>query len=342
MPTNSIFKRFDEEDIVRANPSEVTTGLWTGDSGSLSTFYTSSVQSASLSQEYYYDVYNIHPSSSLAEIQFSVAYGHRTGGGCPTLAQSDTATLSTQVVYSQYRNMLLDGTDSQFTFYDDYNSDHIFVINIARQRVRERFDPGNFLLKLSGSSGIFSFIDDSDQTLNAASGRGGQVFNLVSGSLTGVSGSTVVSSSSPTQGGFGLVYPDLGFIVLNPDALREVGAVANPTTSSAVMPAYNHKLLFTSIVGGADFQARSAETISSTHFFVRLRNSEFNYSNNPTFFDETSGAIQNSDFILDPKVFVTSIGLYNDGNELLAIAKISAPIAKSFAAESLLRVRLDF
>ena len=30
-----IFKRFEEDDIVRANPTEVSTGLWTGDTGSL-------------------------------------------------------------------------------------------------------------------------------------------------------------------------------------------------------------------------------------------------------------------------------------------------------------------
>lgn len=340
---NTIYKRLDSDDIVRANPTEVTTGIWTGDSGSITTFYTSSVQSASLSSQYYYDVYNINPTSSLAEVQFSVAYGHINGGGAPTLTQSDTATLSTKVIYSQYRNMLLDGTDTKFTFSGNYDSNHIFVINLARARLRERLDPGNFVLYLSGSGGLRTFIDDSGQTLSAGSGKGGQVFNLVSGSLTGPSGSTVISTSSPTQGGFGLVYPDLGYIVLNPDALVEVGALTSTiVTSSAVMPAYNQQRLFNSMVRGADFQARSAETISSTHYFVRLRNQEFNYSNNPTFFDETNGSIENSEFIQNPVVYVTSIGFYNDNNELLAVAKLSRPIPKSFATETLIRARLDW
>jgi hypothetical protein len=340
---NTVYKRLDAEDIVRANPTEVTTGIWTGDSGSITTFYTSSVQSASLSSQYYYDVYNINPTSSLAEVQFSVAYGHISGGGAPTLTQSDTATLSTQVIYSQYRNMLLDGTDTKFTFNGNYDSNHIFVINLARARLRERLDPGNFILYLSGSGGLRTFIDDSGQTLSAGTGKGGQVFNLVSGSLTGVSGSTVVSASSATQGGFGLVYPDLGFIVLNPDALREVGALtATPTTSSALMHNYNHQILFNSMVKGADFQARSAETISSTHYFVRLRNQEFNYSNNPTFFDETNGSIENNEFVQNPVVYVTSIGFYNDQNELLAVAKLSKPVKKTFDSETLIRARLDW
>jgi hypothetical protein len=41
-------------------------------------------------------------------------------------------------------------------------------------------------------------------------------------------------------------------------------------------------------------------------------------------------------------VFPTSIGLYNSKNELLAIAKLSRPLEKSFDKEALIRVRLDF
>jgi hypothetical protein len=93
---------------------------------------------------------------------------------------------------------------------------------------------------------------------------------------------------------------------------------------------------------GGDFQARSAETISSTHYFVRLRNKDFNYTNNPTFYNNTNGQILNDDFVEDPRVFPTSVGLYNSRNELLAIAKLSRPLEKSFDKEALIRVRLDF
>jgi hypothetical protein len=341
---DSIYKRFEDADIVKANPAEVTTGIWTGDVGTLSTFFTSSVQSGSLSSQFYYDVYQIDPLvSASADVQFSLAYGHITGGGAPTLTDSNTATLAPQVVYSQYRNLLLDATDPKFTFFNNYDSNHIFVINMSRQRLRERLDPGNLLLTLSGSTGKFTFIDDSGQTLNAASGRGGQVFNIVSGSLTGPSGSTVISSSSPTQGGFGLLYPDVGLIVLNPDALREIGALpSTPVTSSGFPIQYNHQIALKSLRLGASFQARSAETISSTHYFVRLRNMEYNYSNNPTFFDETTGTIFNNDFVNDPRVYITTIGLYNDNNELLAVAKLSKPIKKDSASELLLKTKLDW
>ena len=90
------------------------------------------------------------------------------------------------------------------------------------------------------------------------------------------------------------------------------------------------------------FRARSAETIASTHYFVRLRNKEYNYSNNPTFSNTSTGVLVQSEFKNDPKVYITTIGLYNDSNELLAVAKLSKPVRKSFDEEVLLRVRLDF
>jgi hypothetical protein len=356
----STYKRFDEDDVVPGNPTEVTVGLWSGDTGSLASFFTSSTQaSASTAGQYYFDVYQVDPTNvstlPVPEVQFSIAYGNRAGGGAPTLTQDDNATLSTQAVYSQYRNLLLDPNDTQFTFDGSYNSDHIYVINVARSRLKERMDPGNWLLMLSGSNGTRTFIDDSGQTLDPTVGKAGSVFNIVSGNLTGVSGSTIASSQSANFGGFGLFYPSLGIMVLNPNAISEsVGFAAGnnfysasngpfaASTGSSTQHQYNHAGLYKSIKMGGDFQARSAETISSTNYFVRVRNKDFNYSNNPTFFDETNGNLVLNSFIKDPRVYLTSIGMYNDQNELLAVAKMSRPTLKSFDRELLIRVRLDW
>ena len=340
-----IFKRFEADDIAKANPAEVSTGLWTGDTGSLTTFFTSSTQTASAAGQYFFDVYNLHPTAASSEVQFGVAYGHISGLGAPILADDDNALLPTKATYFQYRNILLEPDDANFTFLPTsagatFNADEIFAINIQRQRIKERLDPGNWVLKLkSGSDVAHSFIDDSGQTLGETFGTSGRVFNVVSGSLTGVSGSTTAISTS-VSGGFGLVYPDVGIIVLNPRALKEVGCVQE--TSLQTSSVQNHNKLLQSMQAGVDFQARSAEVISSTHYFVRLRNKEFNYSNNPSFYNESNGAIINTNFIQNPVVYVTTIGLYNDNNELLAIAKLSQPFAKSFDREALIRVRLSW
>jgi hypothetical protein len=351
----SIYKRFEEDDIVRANPTEVTTGLWTGDTGSLTAFFTSSTQaSSSTSGQYFWNVYNVNANTtSSAEVQFAVAYGHRLGGGQASLSANSNSTLSTLATYLQYRNLLLEPDDSQFTFDGNWSTDHIYVLNIQRARLKENLDPGNWQVTLSGSSGKFTFIDDSGQTLGASFGKSGEVFKVVSGTLTGgVNGAAVIhSSTSIASGGYGLCYPTLGIVVLNPDAIKSTIGMSTgsyptalpfaPRTGSTTNE-WNHAGLYNAIVLGGNFTARSAETISSTHYFVHLRNKEFNYSNNPSFYDETSGGITNSEFIRDPRVYPTTIGFYNDNNELLAVAKLSKATQKSFDKEMHVRVKLDW
>ena len=56
-----IYKRFGEFDKVNAKVEVVTTGLWTGDSGSLTAFYTASSQTTTNSGYYYFNVYNSNP-----------------------------------------------------------------------------------------------------------------------------------------------------------------------------------------------------------------------------------------------------------------------------------------
>jgi hypothetical protein len=394
----STYVRFITEDVVEANQTIVTTGLWSGDEGRLETssLFLFDTQLGN-SGEYYFDAFNRNPNiEDLAEVQFAIAYGHINGGGAPTVQDDDQSKLPTKVIYSQYRNLLLQPGDPKFIF-NGVESDHIYVINIQRARVKEQLDPGNWQLPLSGANGKFTFIDDSGETLGAfaANSQAGRIFKVISGSITSPDG--VVTGSDNYNGkGFGFVYPDLGIIVLNPDAicpavgfytsastLTESGSDATgssltnttqiynnlnistlddsialpyaPLTSSAVTPAewgtnrsaYNHAGLYVALRNAVldddlDFRARSAETISSTHYFVRLRNRDFNYSNNPTFTNPEDGTLVQSDFREDPKVYVTTIGLYNDNNELLAVAKLSKPVRKSFAEEILMRVRLDF
>lgn len=396
-----IYKQFADDDIVSAEQTIVTTGLWSGDTGSLegATMYFYDDQ-VGKSGEYYLDIYDIDPNvNDLAEVQFAVTYGHVNGGGAPTLINDEQAKLPTKAIYSQYRNLLLDPTDTKFSF-NGVESDHIYVINIQRARVREQLDPGNWQLPLSGANGVLTFIDDSNQTLGAltANSRAGRVYNVVSGSITTASGSVTSSTNATEFGGkgYGLVYPDLGIIVLNPDAIcpavgfyvsgsNLTGTPVNNVTGSfasgsvpfytsanvltvdaaVTLPhapftvntdganwnnergAFNHAALVASMrnaVGNTtyEFRARSAETISSTHYFVRLRNKEYNYSNNPTFRNPDDNTLIQSDFKTDPRVYITTIGLYNNENELLAVAKLSKPVRKSYSEELLIRVRLDF
>ena len=358
------------EDIVTRDV-EVTTGLWSGETGSLTTFFTSTTQLGKANSKYFVDVYDKDPSSdSTAEVQYSLAYGHVSGAGSPTLVQDDTSTLSTKAIYFQFKNALLDDPeDSLFSFQNSTTSEDIYAIAISRARFKSVVDPGNFQITLSGSNGLFTFIDDSLQALGTrrSFAKSGNTFNIVSGSISGVSGSTIAGSTASNGEGYGTFYPQKGIMILNPSALGDTlgfAAQSENTTGNAATDKgadglapedpytaslagagkeqHNWIGLHRSLVLGADFQARSAETISSQHLFIRLRNNHATTSNNPTWINETDKKVQIEEFEYDPKTFITTVGLYNNENELLAVAKLSRPLEKSLTKEALIRVRLDF
>ena len=190
---------------------------------------------------------------------------------------------------------------------------------------------------------FISLIDDSGDYENKDSqaGANGGVYNVVSGSLaTGIHNPT-----APHY--YGLAYPTMGVIILNDNVLN-LSCSFNTVTGSNVV-GDNAWKLFTSISGAMStnsttnaFQARNVETVSSTHYFVRVKNGEYNFSNNPTFITGSVGEFSQPTFIGDPKTYLTTIGMYNDRQELLAVAKLSQPIQKSFSIETLIKVKLDF
>ena len=363
---SGIYKRFSEFDQITGKVEIVTTGLWTGDTGSLAEHHTGS-QAQSASADYFYNIYN---TASNGEVQYAVAYGHISGSGSVALSTNDNAKFPTKATYMQYRSYLLGQEDSHFTFASasgtGHNTEDIFVINVARARYKESMDAGNWSLKLSGSRGAITLIDDSGKKFSDTVGKAGRVFDVVSGSLNlgssaeatidqrYTSGSTDGNSFSVGQG-YGIFYPDQGIIVLNPGALEsEIGfsahtgsATLNYSTTSSLFTGVDadkkaHHWLYAAIKNGADFEARRTENVSTSHYFVRANNREFNFSNNPTFVSGSDNAFAVSSFKRDPRVYITTIGLYNNANEMLAVAKTSQPIAKSFDKEVLVKVKLDF
>jgi len=212
-------------------------------------------------------------------------------------------------------------------------------------------DPGNLSLTLTGTGGTHTFIDDSGKKFGDKLGKAGRVFKVVSGSLNlGTENEATVNSTvSSGDVGFGLFYPDRGIIILSPAALEDsVGSVnvngasvSIAGSASTSVEQENHKILVNAINVGGDFQARRTENVSTQHFFVRATNREFNYSNNPTYVNSLGKFVETT-FETDPQTYITTIGLMNDANEMIAVAKTSQPIQKSFDKEVLIKVKLSF
>ena len=133
-------------------------------------------------------------------------------------------------------------------------------------------------------------------------------------------------------------------ILINAKALdgnTAQGGLALSTNRSANTAGNNMSTFYNLLTLSGSFRVQSEETITSNFVFVRARNAEFNYSTNPSLITG-SGEIRHNVMIDTPQSYITAVGLYNDNNDLLAVAKLSRPLLKDFSKESLVRIKLDY
>lgn len=375
-------------DVVAGRVTRVASGFWpdgspSWDQGNFTDDFWRITGSGTPSPSYgtsYYDVrytmyyLNVFPDQSSYvnyDPYFSIAYGNfygELGSGSFTTESSSIEASPTKAIYTQYKNVLLSNSDVNATSNGMFSmmsasttttAADIWTINFSAYKMKDRVDEGLLQLSFSGSKGIVTLIDDS-----IYSSQNQYVYQLVTGSLATPFG-------SPTYEGLGLFYPQVGIVVLNAALLANKvgissGSGAGPNTGgpcadgswpyiSGSLPGdiqytYNHKTLFESMnsAQGKLMNVRKSEYVPARHYFVRVMNRDFNYSNNPTYvYDGTDGVhpkgqIYNADFITDPRTYITTVGLYNDNNELVAVAKMSKPAVKTFDQELLIKVRLDF
>tara|TARA_R110002020_G_scaffold41738_2_gene122778 strand:- start:11565 stop:12629 length:1065 start_codon:yes stop_codon:yes gene_type:complete len=353
----AIFKPFnitsdqssESGDVVTNVKDIVSSGMWANGTATITSFYTSSTQSGSTG-DFFLDVYQANPQSdSTAKPQFSIAYAHFNGSGSLG-APGVTGNRAAAGLYRQLSNTLLGPNTNKFTFAGtggNITPDYVYAIAVSRTQLREKMDPGNWELHLSGSDTLLGsadarikLIDDSGATTNPEVNQGGRVFNIVSGSIASGTAVTKTAAASQEGGAYGLFYPDLGIIILNGPILNASSSLSTGTTSNDL--GGNNDKFFTKIVGGSKFQARREEVVTSQHYFCRIPNKEFNFSANPTYVTGSAGNFHNASFFKNPKSFVTQVGLYNNSNELLAVAKLSKPLLKSFSREAIIKVKLDF
>ena len=343
------YVQFESDDKVFST-ERVYASAWTNNINELTAVYTSSTQavftSPSSSGNFYIDVYNADSSLSTSEVQYSVSYGHKAGSGSVDFSQGSGGEgySATRTIYSQYRNLVFGGDETQNFTFNDYTPDDIYVININRARYKNALRMGNLNLTLSGSTGKIYLTDDSITTSGSATLRAGvgREFNLVSGSngvrlgdnLTQVEGS----------GSYGKVYPDAGFIILNPATLNAAvadGGILLGTSTTSDSAERNNEKLVNAIDLGSSFILDSQETISSRYYFCRVKNTQFNYTTNDSF-TESDGTLKYDSMTENPQVYITTVGLYNDNQDLVAVAKLSQPLPKNFTKEALIKVKLDY
>lgn len=361
------------KDISISVRKDKTRGLFDG-AQSLDCFYTSSVTS-STSKEYYYDVNDC--LNCTKSPYFAVTYGHSKGSGSIYIdSDSNNSKRYTDSIYSQYQLLCNEPTRSmdgiltlpKFTFVSEsveVESDDIYVMNFYRAGLSDKLDPGNFEINLShlsgslfansfhtgsnvkvGSSSIMQFIDNSDDFSQRYLCDDDVLtsYSIVSGSLQNG------KYEDATVNTYGRVYPSLGIIVFHPKRLNE--KLGFNTVTGSNIAGDNAFKFFTSVSGAASptvgrtqtypMLARNVSYKTTHHYSVRVYKNQSNFSNNPTYVTGSRNRIFDKCFIKEPQTYITSVGLYNENLELIAVAKLTRPLKKDFDSDLLIKIRLNW
>jgi len=339
------FKRLQPEDIVISTDSVAGT-VWSGNIPTLDQFFTSSIQTAGQVGQFYNSVFDKTPSSINSEVQFDIAYCNRFGSGSKWYNDLTPGYSPTLTNYGQYLTLILADENSVFTF-GNKTQNYFYVINLQRARYKQSILPGSLILNLTGPNGDqLKLTDDSQVNKTVQFTDAGRVYQIVKGTSAGV----VDTGDNPNgwttnEGSYGLLLPDVDLILLNGaalDATQQEGGIELNTENDSNTINNNPAKLYNAIKDGGGFTLNNEEVLSSDFIFVRARNNEFNYSENPSFISGSTGELVQSSFVDNPQTYITTVGMYNDSNELLAVAKLSRPLPKDFTKEMLVRVKLDF
>jgi len=342
------FVTLNAEDFV-VSADSITSTLWSNNTTTLTVFASGSPATNNA----YLPVYGVTSISNTDLSQFTISYGHVNGTGSAPINSSVSGLSPTRITYGQFRTLVNGDENTNFNFgTGNTNSPDVFVINISRANYKEKLFLSTFNLTLSGSGNNITLTNNSANVTTLTYCDAGRVFDIVSGS-NGSATSAIPSGSSAAgytvSGSYGKFLPDVGLILLNPRALALSSGsgginLSIPTASNSANLATINTNLYNAINNGSSiggFALNSEETITSDYIFVRIKNSDFNYTTNPSMISG-SGEFNFPSLVNNPQTYITTVGMYNDNNELLAVAKLSKPLVKDFTKEALIRVKLDF
>ena len=264
-------------------------------------------------------------------------------------------------IYRIHAKNLLGDANSDFTLVSGSTTANLreaLFIDFKRLFARDRLKRETFAIRLyqtasTGNTGTGEKIyTDVGSNSNIEQSYGGQV-------------STVVDSANTTYP-VGLLYLDQGIAVLDTQrvfdttspftmTIRAMEAVSGTMTFSGSLNKFLVSASMDDILDHVCLSRFSGSTataiafqnqtfLNSTYFTCRFAADEFNYSSNPTYTDSNGKII-----VIDPGQedvqrsfsFITSIGLYDAYDNLLAVGKASRPIFKNSQRDLSIRLRID-
>jgi hypothetical protein len=357
-----IYQSFDSGDIISGKNNTISNGYFPGNQATFlqSLLRTDTDQKQLTGSNGTYDVLNglyytnvYDSAASTKQLLFSISYGDKNGGGVKT----GSLFKNTKAIYSQFANTLLGISDEDglFSFKTGSStsntyitSSEVFVMAFSTNLMNDQIDKGQWAFALNGASGSASLhlVDETALLTPAEKKEQRLVYQIVSGSFDSDVGRTVVSGEYQ---GIGLFYPKNGIMVFNAKKLATLAGFHYDNGLTSTFHVDNSVRFYNQMVAESNrnMRVRKSEIVPSTHYFVRVKNQDFNFSNNPSFVypENISGSFKGEvidALVEEPKTYVTTVGLYNEQNELIAVAKLSQPTKKDFSSELSFRIRLDF
>tara|TARA_R110002012_G_scaffold135048_2_gene288654 strand:- start:443 stop:1537 length:1095 start_codon:yes stop_codon:yes gene_type:complete len=313
-------------------------------------------------------VYDYPFLSSSANHIFDLTAGYSNDSGLSASANTQNAKKIN--IYNQMSQVLMgyDQTGSILQFDEDGDllaggskQKNVFFMNFSRLLTKDEIKKGSFELEL-GVSGTFAqdgTAFSSRIKLTDASGSSGYLVNSPVGEYgilfaTQSAGIKVLAENKSYP--VGLLFYQAGVAVISGSIFNSAtqGGIISNTSGSVQMgystgPTGFQFITGSSISGSADairarlynLQFNNTVELNSTVYFCRVNHNEFNYSSNPTYLSGSKIRVKTKTTDL-PVSYITTVGLYSDNNELMAVSKLSEPLKKTPDNEFTIRVRLDY
>ena len=240
---------------------------------------------------------------------YNYIYGD-DGSPATTASFNPDGTITTTTQYTTNAYNYLSNTLLANRYFPTASNDIVGVIAIPSNLFGEYIKPGTFVLGYEDG-----FLTDD--------GEGGLLRNLEKvGDIIYEHGMIIITNDgTPAGNGYGFVT---------------YGSALYDTNDSTFI-----QDIITSQTLSCEFE--STITIYESQYRCNIRENEFNFSQNPTLISGSlnSGVIYNfaTGSYFDP--YVTTVGLYSNNYELLAVAKLAQPLPLSSVTDMNIMINLD-
>ena len=278
---------------------------------------------------YFQTVYDSSPTSALSTALFDITYGITTGSDYNVASTTTSSQTEKVKIHRQMAALLLGNADAKFTINSVDRKEAIFLL-FKRNILKDELKKGTISLTINSAAPTQYTASDAGAASTFKQTVGGDYAPL---------------RYNGTGSEVGQVWYQAGVIVLPPDLAW--GAITAWSGTKTLVEEQSSGTI-SHVVSGfrthtENIQVNNQTNLQSSVYFCRAYNNEFNYSSNPTFID-SDGLIRvtSGSNVLTTQTYITTVGLYDENDNLLAVGKTNKPVLKSPQTEAVFRLRLDY